>query len=191
MNEYARRATRTPRRIVAFLVASALATAAQAPTAHPLPTDPPTTRDTLIPAVERRSVPDITLTDSDGKTFPLASTRGQVVILNFWATWCGGCKFELPYFVDYDEKYRARGLVTLGISMDDGGFATVKPFWAKNRIPYPTAIGNEALSKQLGLTGMPFTLLIDRRGRIAIAHAGVLDRQDFDQHIQQLLQSNT
>ncbi len=185
------RAIRVPHRVLAFLVGTALATAAQAPIEHPLPTDPPTTPDTLIRTAQRRSVPNFTLTDSDGKTFNLAGTRGKVVVLNVWATWCGGCKFELPYFVDYDRRYRAQGLTTLGISMDDGGFTTVKPFWVKKQMTYPTVIGSEALTKQLGLTGMPFTLLIDRQGRIAIAHAGVLDRKDFDQHIQQLLQSNT
>lgn len=152
--------------------------------------DPPTTKDTLIPAAQRRHAKDFTLTDNDGHTFSLASTRGKVVVLNFWATWCGGCKFELPYFVAYDQSYRSQGLVTLGISMDDGGFNTVKPFWVAKSMPYPTVMGSEALGKQLGLTNMPFTLLLDRHGRIAIAHSGVLDREDFDRHIQQLLQSN-
>ena len=74
--------------------------------------------------------------------------------------------------------------------MDARGFKVVKPFWTAKSMPYRTVIGSEALGKQLGLTGMPFTLLLDRHGRIAIAHAGVLDRGDFDRHIQQLLESN-
>lgn len=188
---------RTPRttqvggRVLAFLAAAALATAAQAPSENPLPTNPPTSPDILTPVAHRKVAPDFTLTDSDGSVFRLGNTRGKVVVLNFWATWCGGCKFELPYFVAYDQKYHSQGLTTLGISMDDGGFPTVKPFWAQKHMPYPTVVGNEALANSLGLKGMPFTLLIDRHGRIAIAHAGVLDRADFDRHIQQLLQSNT
>ncbi len=154
---------------------------------HALPTDPPTSIDVLRPAAQRSSAPTFKRTDSDGRHFDLANERGHVVILNFWATWCGGCKFELPYFVEYDKKYRQQGLVTVGISMDDGGFATVKPFWANKQMPYPTVIGDDPLSKQLGLSGMPFTLLLDKQGRIAIAHAGVLDRADFEHHIQQLL----
>ena len=172
-----------------FVVASPLSAllSAQALSDHALPQNPPTSRDTLIPAAQRKPAPNFTLIDSNGKPFTLAHTRGQVVILNFWATWCGGCKFELPYFVGYDGKYRAAGLTTLGVSMDDGGFPVVKPFWTKQAMPYPTVIGNDALAKQLGLTGMPFTVLLDRRGRVALTHAGVLDREDFDHHIQQLL----
>ena len=157
---------------------------------HALPSDPPTSKDVLIAPAQRRPATGFTLTDSDGQTFSLAKTHGKVVVLNFWATWCGGCKFELPYFVTYDRTYRPQGLVTLGISMDDEGFKVVKPFWATRSMPYPTVIGSQALGKQLGLSGMPYTLLLDRHGRIAIAHAGVLDRADFDLHIQQLLASN-
>ena len=178
------------RHVVALALLVTLPLAAQTATEHPLPADPPTSPDTLIPVAQRKAVPNYALTDSDGKTFTLANTKGKVVILNFWATWCGGCKFELPYFVGYDQKYRLQGLTTLGISMDDGGFPAVKPFWMQKHMPYPTVVGNEALANSLGLKGMPFTLLIDRQGRVAVAHAGVLDRKDFDQHIQQLLQSN-
>ncbi len=73
--------------------------------------------------------------------------------------------------------------------MDDGGFKVVSPFWLQKQMPYPTVMGDDALAKRLGLAGMPFTLLIDRQGRVAIAHSGVIDRKDFDQHIQQLLKS--
>ncbi len=171
----------------ACLLGIAFLCPAQAPADHPLPTNPPTTKDILTPAAQRKMAPEFSRGNSDGRTFDLAGTRGKVVLLNFWATWCGGCKFELPYFVEYDKVYRSQGVVTLGISMDDEGFQKVKPFWAEKQMPYPTVIGNDTLAKQLGLSGMPFTLLIDRRGRVAIAHAGVLDRADFEHHIQQLL----
>lgn len=154
---------------------------------HALPVDPPTSKDTLIVPAARKLAPDFQLTDNTGHSFRLSQQRGKVVVLNFWATWCGGCKFELPYFVEYDHKYRQQGLSTLGISMDDGGFKVVGPFWQQKQMPYPTVIGNDGLGKQLGLSGMPYTLLIDRQGRIAIRHAGVLDKADFDHHIQELL----
>ena len=154
---------------------------------HSLPVNPPPSPDVLRPAAQRVVAPHFRRVGSDGHTFSLANTRGHVVVLNFWATWCGGCKFELPYFAEYDRNYRREGLVTIGISMDDGGFATVKPFWTQKQMPYPTVIGDEPLSKQLGLTGMPFTLLLDKQGRVAIAHGGVLDRADFEHHIQQLI----
>ena len=169
----------------------ALSLTAQPQADHPLPINPPTTTDTLIPAAARKPAPSFTLPDSSGHTFNLARQRGHVVVLNFWATWCGGCKFELPYFVDYDRKYTAQGLVTVGISMDDQGFPKVKPFWAAHNMPYPTVIGSDALSKTLGLTGMPYTLVIDRQGRIALTHAGVVDRADFDHHLQLLLSTRS
>ena len=82
---------------------------------HAWPTNPPTTKDILAAPAQRRFAPDFTLTDDDGHTFSLLKARGNVVVLNFWATWCGGCKFELPYFVAYDRQYRSQGMVTLGI----------------------------------------------------------------------------
>ena len=154
---------------------------------HLLPVNPSTSKDRLIAPAQRKLAPDFRLTDNTGRTFQLSQQRGKVVILNFWATWCGGCKFELPYFVEYDRKYRQQGLVTVGISMDDGGFNVVDPFWRQKQMPYSTVIGNDSLSKKLGLSGMPYTLLIDQQGRGAITHAGVLDRGDFDQHIQEVL----
>ncbi len=183
--------TRPWRTLLAFALLATLPLAAQTSTEHPLPTDPRTSRDTLTPPAQRKLARSFTLTDNDGSTFTLSNTKGKVVVLNFWATWCGGCKFELPYFVGYDQKYRSQGLITLGIAMDDGAFPVVKPFWTQKHMPYPTVVGNEALANSLGLKGMPFTLLIDREGRVAIAHAGVLDRNDFDQHIHELLQSKS
>lgn len=158
-------------------------------TEHALPVNPPTTRDTLLPPGDRKPVPDFQLRDNRGHLFRLSQQRGKVVIVNFWATWCGGCKFELPYFVGYDHKYRKQGLTTVGVAMDDEGFSVVKPFWKSKHMPYLTVVGSESLGKSLGLTGMPFTLLIDKEGRAAIAHNGVIDRQDFEDHIQQLLRS--
>ena len=174
-----------------ILLLTAFPLMAQAPTEHPLPDNPPTTRDTLTPATQRKVAVSFTRTDSNGRVFELKQERGHVVVLNFWATWCGGCKFELPYFAGYDRQYRSQGLVTLGISMDDGGFPAVEPFWVQKLMPYPTVLGDDALAKQLGLSGMPFTLLLDRQGRIAVAHAGVLDRADFEHHLQQLLAADT
>ncbi len=186
MDNTANRVHRWRYLVALLLLSSVLHTNAQE---HPLPVNPPTTTDTLIAPTQRKSAPNFSLVDSDGKRFTLADQRGNVVVLNFWATWCGGCKFELPYFVNYESKYHDRDFVILGISMDDEGFKIVRPFWTKNSMPYPTVIGDEALGKQLGLGAMPYTLLIDRQGRIAIAHSGVLDRTDFDHHIQDLLAS--
>ena len=143
--------------------------------------------DTLPPEAKRKIAPDFTLTDANGQTITLSAHKGKVVLLDFWATWCGGCKVEIPWYVAFDKKYRSRGLAVIGVSMDDGGMKVVKPFLAQKNIEYTVAIGNEALAKKYNLESMPLTLLIDRNGRIAVSHAGVVNKDDFESYIKTLL----
>ena len=145
--------------------------------------------DTLIPVWQRKPAPDFTLMASNGEPLKLSAYKGKVVLLDFWATWCGGCKLELPWYIDFDGRYRNRGLAVVGVSMDDGGMAIVKPFLSQKHILYPVVMGSEELGKQYNLTLMPMTLLIDRQGRIALTHAGVVNRTDFERHIQELLRT--
>jgi peroxiredoxin len=154
------------------------------------------TADTLLPEYQRKTAPEFSLTGADGKPIDLANYRGKVVLLDFWATWCGGCKLEIPWYMEFDTKYKREGLAVIGVSMDDDGWKAVKPFLAQNRDPetggntamrYPVVIGNETLAKQYNLTSMPMTLLIDRQGKIALSHTGVVNKDDFEGHIRQLL----
>ena len=161
---------------------------AKAAQEHPLPTDVKGTPDALIPAGGRKSAPDFTLTDAQGRPVTLSNYKGKVVLLDFWATWCGGCKLEIPWYVEFDKRYRDKGLVVIGVSMDDEGMKIVKPFLEQKHIDYPVVIGSEALGQQFGLQSMPLTLLIDRNGKIAVSHAGVVDKDNFESHIQELLQ---
>jgi peroxiredoxin len=141
----------------------------------------------LIPAEARKPAPDFLLTDLDGKKLTLAQYRGRVVLLDFWAVDCGGCKIEIPWYVAFDKSYRAQGLQLVGIDMYGESPAVVKPFMAKSGMNYPVAIGNDAIGTQFHVDEMPLTLLIDRRGCVAISHAGIIDRTQFEQAIQQLL----
>jgi peroxiredoxin len=154
------------------------------------------TADTLLPEYQRKTAPEFSLTGADGKPIDLANYRGKVVLLDFWATWCGGCKLEIPWYMEFDTKYKREGLAVIGVSMDDDGWKSVKPFLAQKRDPetggntamkYPVVIGNETLAKQYNLTSMPMTLLIDRQGKIALSHTGVVNKDDFEGHIRQLL----
>jgi peroxiredoxin len=155
---------------------------------HPLPQEVKTTPDRMTPVTQRKAAPDFSLIDAEGKTVTLSALKGKVVLLDFWATWCGGCKLEIPWYMEFDRKYREKGLAVIGVSMDDEGMKIVKPFLAQRHIDYPVVIGDEAMGKRFGLDQMPLTLLIDKQGRIAISHSGVVDRDDFESHLRELLQ---
>jgi peroxiredoxin len=152
--------------------------------------------DKLLPETSRKPAPSFSLTDANGKQVQLSDYRGKVVLLDFWATWCGGCKLEIPWYIEFDKKYKGQGLTVIGVSMDEDGWKAVKPFLARKTDPetggntamkYPVVIGNDQLAKAYNLTSMPMTLLIDRQGQIALSHTGVVNRIDFEAHIVQLL----
>jgi cytochrome c biogenesis protein CcmG/thiol:disulfide interchange protein DsbE len=151
------------------------------------PTHVTSTPDVLTPQEQRKESPNFTLTDTTGQPLALSAYKGKVVLLDFWATWCGGCKVEIPWYVEFDRKYRDKGLAVIGVSMDRGGMKIVKPFLVQKKIEYPVVIGNEELAKQYNLTSMPMTLLIDREGKIALSHTGIVDKDDFENDIRTLL----
>jgi len=135
----------------------------------------------------RKLAPPFSLTDASGASISLSDYKGKVVLLNFWATWCHGCKTEIPWYVEFQEKYKSRGFIVLGASMDDGGWTIVKQFVKAKKVNYPVVIANDDLAKQYELAAMPLSVLIDRRGRIADSHSGVVDRSSWESEIQKLL----
>ena len=165
----------------AFILASILCLLALAATAQ----SPKTTKT----STGRSLAPDFNLKDATGKDVKLADLKGKVVLVNFWATWCEGCQVEIPWFVEFQKEYASRGLVVVGISMDDDGWKSVKPWIEEKKVNYPIVIGNEGLAKQYGLDGgMPLTALVDREGRIADLHQGIVDKTATEQRIRDLLQ---
>ena len=114
----------------------------------------------------RKTVPDFALTDQNGGTLRLSNYRGRVVLLDFWATWCHGCKTEIPWYMEFEDKYKQHGLAVIGVSMDADGWKSVKPFIAEKKMNYDVVIGSDALGQKFGLNNMPLTLLIDRNGKI-------------------------
>jgi cytochrome c biogenesis protein CcmG/thiol:disulfide interchange protein DsbE len=138
----------------------------------------------------RDDAPDFSLTDADGKTVKLSNLKGKVVLLDFWATWCGGCKIEIPWYVEFQKKYHAKGLASIGVSLDEEGWGKVRPYLAEHPINYPIVVGDVDLAKKFFnvTAGLPVTLLIDRRGRIAESHQGLVDKDAFERDIRQLLQ---
>ena len=88
----------------------------------------------------RKPAPNFATSDAKGSPVKLADLRGKVVLLNFWATWCHGCGEEIPWFIQYQEKYKSQGLAVLGVSMDDEGWTVVTPFVRERKINYVVVV---------------------------------------------------
>ncbi|HLK62856.1 MAG TPA: TlpA disulfide reductase family protein [Bryobacteraceae bacterium] len=168
------------RRVIATLLVVAGAVAAA---------DQPGTRAILQPPNERKAAPDFVLRDSTGKMATLKKYRGKVVLLDFWATWCHGCKEEIPWFSEFAKTSSKKGLAVVGVSMDEGGWKVLEPFLAENHIPYRMVLGDDATAKGYGIDNLPDTFLIDRHGKIAAAYvAGMVDRGDVEENIKKMLE---
>ena len=127
--------------------------------------------------------PQVTFTDLDGKSVPLASLKGKAVLVNFWATWCEPCRVEIPWMIEFQQKYAARGFTVLGVAMDDEGKSVVAPFVQKQKFDvrgqqltmnYPIVLGNDDIAQKFGgLFGYPTSVLISKDGKIVKRFIGV------------------
>jgi thiol-disulfide isomerase/thioredoxin len=119
-------------------------------------------------------LPAFDLTDLEGKTTSSADLKGKVVLVNFWATWCGPCRAEIPDLVALQDKYRDH-LVIVGISEDEGSVDTVKRFAAEQKMNYPIVMSNAEIRKVFpGVMALPTTFVIDREGKMVQKHVGLL-----------------
>jgi len=140
------------------------------------------------PEGERRPAPELALADEQGKTLRLADFKGKVVLLDFWATWCGPCKIEIPWFIEFQRKYKDQGFSVVGVSMDEEGWDIIRPFAQQYKMNYPVLLGNdEAAAKFGGVEVLPTTFLIDRQGRIVATHLGLVSRDEIENGIKDLL----
>ena len=132
---------------------------------------------------------DFTLKDINGANIKLADYKGKVVLLNFWATWCGPCKLEIPEFVEAYERYRDKGFVILGVlSEDDPSPAVLRTFMTEFKMNYPVFREHQALAEANGeLWALPTSILIDRRGSICTKHTGAMSKEMLEQEIKGLL----
>jgi cytochrome c biogenesis protein CcmG/thiol:disulfide interchange protein DsbE len=145
-------------------------------------------RVSVIPQNARKLAPDFVLNDASGRPVQLASFKGKIVLLNFWATWCGGCKVEIPWFIDFQRTYSKRGFQVLGVSFDDDGWKLVRPYIAAKHVNYPVTIGNSHLAALYGgVQALPVSYIIDKAGRIASTHLGVVSKSDYQAEIEKLL----
>jgi peroxiredoxin len=139
-----------------------------------------------------RAAPDFTLNDTKGERLRLADDRGKVVLLNFWATWCGPCKVEIPWFIEFQKTYQARGFTVLGVSMDEDGWKVINPYVAAEKINYPIVLGDEKVNMLYGgIEALPTTFLIGKDGSVAYLHQGLVSKGDYEKEILQLLKAST
>jgi peroxiredoxin len=137
---------------------------------------------------EDEKLPDFTLKTLAGETINLRSLEGQkVVIVNFWATWCGPCRHEIPDFNGVYSRYRDRGVEMLGISVDPSPEDEVPPFLQTNPIQYPVLAGSPELTYKYGIRGLPTTFIIDRSGRIAKRIIGMTNAATLEAELEKLL----
>jgi peroxiredoxin len=159
----------------------------------------------LKSAKDRKPAPQFTLKDVDGKDVQLSAFKGQVVLVNFWATWCGPCKIEIPWFIEFEQKYKDRGFAVLGVSLDEDGWEAVKPYIARHKINYRIMVDTtETVSKLYGpftgppspeepeqvIASLPTTFLIDRAGRVASVHIGLVSKSNYVNDITALLEDS-
>ena len=138
-------------------------------------------------AAARHPAPDIRFPTLDGKAWRLSEHRGDVVVVNFWATWCPPCRMETPGLVDLSNQYRNRGLSIVGISMDEGGAGPVREFIESYRVPYPILMPTAETPFTASIESLPTTLLIDRQGRVANVYTGLVSESAFRRDIDRLL----
>ena len=137
---------------------------------------------------ERKLAPDFRLPDAAGKSVRLSEFRGQVVLLNFWATLCGPCKVEIPWFVKFEQAYRDAGFAVLGVSLDQDGWKSVKPYIEAKKVNYRVMVGNDEIVRMYGgLESIPATVLIDKAGRIAVTHVGLVEKKTYEEELKALI----
>ncbi|MBW8749179.1 MAG: TlpA family protein disulfide reductase [Acidobacteria bacterium] len=150
----------------------------------------------LVASANRKSAPVFHLSDSNGKKVQISDFRGKVVLVNFWATECGGCVLEIPSFIELHHAYSDKGFTALGISADipyEGlkneheAWAKVRPFVSSHHVNYPIVMGNDAVIESYGFASYPATYLIDKSGRIAATYIGIVSKDDVEANIKRLL----
>ena len=150
----------------------------------------------LEPQSARKPAPEFVLLDASGKPVSLSSFKGKPLLLDLWATKCGGCVKEIPSFIEIHHAYGHKGLAVVGISMDilyedlkgpAEAWSLVNPFVESHKVDYAILMGDDGTTKRYSVTALPVTYLIDSRGRIAAKYLGIVDRANIEANIRTLL----
>jgi peroxiredoxin len=140
-------------------------------------------------SLAQQAAPDFKVKASDGSVIELSKLKGKVVVINYWATWCGPCKLEIPGFINVYNDYKSKGLEIVGVSVDESGWSVVKPFLAKANITYPVVLADKTLKSAYGqIDAIPTTFFVNRKGMIVDHHVGYMSKEAFEEKVKGLLE---
>jgi cytochrome c biogenesis protein CcmG, thiol:disulfide interchange protein DsbE len=140
----------------------------------------------ILAAGKRRSMPQVEMPDLAGRPWRLSDRRGKVVLVNFWASWCGPCRAETPGLVRLADEYRGRGFELAGVAMDDEP-APVRKFAASYRISYPVLLPQADSPFFSAIQALPTSFLIDKSGRVAATYSGAVGEGELRADVDRLL----
>ncbi len=171
-------------RTLPLLIASALALALLSCSGETALQDASLTTE----AASERPLPEFAVQGLDGDLFTSETLQGKVALVNFWATWCGPCKIEMPWFVEFQRKYKDQGFTVLAISLDEGGWEPVREFAAELELNFPVALGDDPLAMDFGgVHALPTTMIVNREGNIVTTHTGLVPKRTYETEIEALL----
>lgn len=133
------------------------------------------------------TIPDFSLISLEGKTIDKDSLKGEIVVLNFWASWCTPCMTEIPELKELAANSNAK---VIGIALDETGLETVKPFVQAHQINYTVMVGDQDLFQQFNGVGIPYTLVLDRSQKIVKIYRGPTDRESLEADLKKIQQGS-
>src|ERR1700722_15292640 len=157
----------------------------------------PATTGSSSSAADDAAIHAVAIKDMNDKDVTLGQYKGQVVLVNFWATWCEPCQVEIPWMIEFQKKYSPRGFTILGVSMDEDGKKAINPFLEKERfdvngqkeaMDYPILLGSDAVADKFGgILGLPTSMLFSRDGKKVKTIVGLVNHDDLSKAIESLL----
>jgi cytochrome c biogenesis protein CcmG, thiol:disulfide interchange protein DsbE len=141
----------------------------------------------IVPVESRKAMPALVMEKLDGGEWRMEDHRGKVVLINYWATWCGPCQMETPGLVSLARDLGPGGLAVVGVSMDTGDRTKVRDFVERFQVGYPVVFPGNMSQMEFGMEGLPTTILVDRNGRVAKTYVGAVRRTDFEADVNAVL----